>query len=828
MISGITQDVRYAIRQLRKSPVFFAIVILTLGLGIGANTAIFSMVDWLVLRSLPITHPEQIHFLAFTRPGANSEVQFSYPEFAELKKQTTDVFSGMAPFIFGGLAGEQNSQSGLTVDGTTQPIQTAYVGGDFFSLLGIAPAAGRFVLSTEGQSAGADPIVVLSYSYWQSRFGGDAATVGKAVSINGHSVTVIGVAPKGFLGPTPLLNVQAYLPLSMFLVERGVGTDFLTNPGARSMLAFARLKPGADMQQVQSELAVVGQRLLKQYHRERGIGELSAHQLRPPGLISGTTNPFPRLAALFLTLAAMVLALACVNIANLFLVRAAGRQREMAVRAALGAGNGRLVRQLLTESLVVAALGCGLGMLLGVSATRLLNSVPLQSELPIAFDFDFNWHVFMYSLAAGVVTAMFVVVMPAARVRGGNLREVLHEGGRTSTGGRQRLRGILVAAQVGGSLTLLIVAGLFVRSLRGVQRADLGFDPGGVLNITLDPNEIGYTDVQGQVFYRAVLERTRALPGVQSASLASVVPLSDSVQGSDLSIPGYTTSPDQEAPHAETDAVSADYFATMRITMNRGRDFTDADNENAPRVAVINQAMAERYWPGQDVLGKSFTLTSDPKHPATIVGIAQNSRMGQLYGPFEPIFYLPVAQSYVSTETLQIRSERSTQEMVAEVRAIAQSLAPAIPVYGVRTMTEALHGGNGLLFFEIGASLAAGLGLLGLILAIIGVYGVMSYSVSQRTQEIGLRIALGAQKSDILGMIGRQGAVIVASGLMVGLLTAFAVGRLVSDFLVGVTPSDPITYVGVSILLAMVACLATYIPTRRATKVDPMVALRYE
>jgi putative ABC transport system permease protein len=498
------------------------------------------------------------------------------------------------------------------------------------------------------------------------------------------------------------------------------------------------------------------------------------------------------------------------------------------VRAALGAGSGRLVRQLLTESLVVAALSCGVGVLLGTVVARLFGSVSLQSELPIILDFEFNWHVFAYAFAVAAATAAFVVVVPAVRIWHGNLREVLHEGGRTSTGGRQRLRDILVAVEVGGSLTLLIIAGLFVRSLRGVQSSDLGFDPQHVLNLTLDPNELGYTETQGRAFYRAMLERTRALPGVQSASLASVVPLSDSVQGSDLAIPGYATSSDQEAPHAETDAVSPDYFATMRITLNRGRNFTDADNENSPRVAVMNQAMADRFWSGQDVLGKSFALTSDPKHPATIVGVVQNSRMSQLYGPFEPIFYLPVAQSYVSTETLQIRSERSAQDMVAEVREVAQSLAPAIPVYGVRTMTEALHGGNGLLFFEVGAGLAAALGLLGLILAVVGVYGVMSYSVSQRTQEIGLRIAMGAQKRDIFRMIGLRGAVLVASGLTVGLLTALAVGRLVSDFLVGVTPSDPITYVGVAALLATVACLATYIPTRRATKIDPMVALRYE
>jgi putative ABC transport system permease protein len=827
-MTGLLQDIRYALRQLRKSPGFFSIIVLTLGLGIGANTAIFGVVDWLVLRSLPITEPEQMHFLAFARPGGNSEVQFSYAEFAEIQKQTTDVFSGITPFIFGGLAGAQSSQNGLTVDSTTKPVQTAYVGGDFFSLLGITPAAGRFILSTEGKAAGADAVVVLSYNYWQTRFGGDPAIIGRAASINGHPVTIIGVTSKGFLGPTPLIETQAYLPLGMYLIERGVAGDFLANPNTRSMLAFGRVKPRENIKEVQSELAVVGQRLLKQYPRDRGIGELRANPLRPPGLISGSTNPLPKLAALFLTLAALVLALACVNVANLFLVRAAVRQREMAVRAALGAGSGRLVRQLVTESLVVAALGCGVGVWLGLVGTHLFSSVSMQSELPIVLDFGFNWHIFAYAFGVAVVTAMFVVVVPAARVWRGNLREVLREGGRTATGGRQRLRGILVAVQVGGSLTLLIVAGLLVRSLRGVQSSDLGFDPHSVLNLTLDPNEIGYTEVQGRAFYRAMLERTRALPGVQSASLASVVPLSDSVQGSDLVIPGYVTSTNQEAPHAEFNAVSSDYFTTMRMALTRGRDFSNADDENSPHVAVINQAMADRYWQGQDAMDKSFVVTSDPKHATTIVGVVQNSRMSQLYGPFEPIFYVPVAQSYAPSETLQIRSEQSAQPMVAEVRGVARSLAPAIPIYGVRTMTEALHGGNGLLFFEVGASLAAALGLLGLILAIVGVYGVMSYAVSQRTQEIGIRMALGAQKRDILRMIGRQGALIVASGLAVGLLTALAVGRMVSDFLVGITPSDPITYVVVSFLLATVAGLATYLPTRRATKVDPMVALRYE
>jgi putative ABC transport system permease protein len=823
MMTGLLQDIRYALRQLRKSPGFFSIVVLTLGLGIGANTAIFSVVDWLVLRSLPITKPEQMHFLAFSGTGANSEPQFSFPEFTEIQKQTADVFSGMTPFILGGLEGPQNSQNGMTADGVTKPIQTVYVGGDFFSLLGITPAAGRLLSSSEPGTAQ----VVLSYGYWQTRFAGDPAIVGKAAFINGHSVAVIGITRKGFLGPAPVVEAQAYLPLNMYSIERGVAADFLTNPKARNILALVRVKPGIAMEHIQSMLNVIGQRLLRQYPRDHEVRDLRASPLRPPGLITGT-NPLPRVATLFLTLALMVLALACVNVANLFLVRAAARQREMAVRAALGAASSRLVRQLLTESLVVAAFGCVLGVLLGLGASRLLAAAPVQSEMPVVLDFAFNWRVFSYAFGVAVVTAVCVVLVPAIRLMHGNLREVLHEGGRTSTGGRQRLRSILVATQVAGSLTLLIVAGLFVRSLRSVQTADLGFDPRPVLNVTLDPNEIGYTEAQGRVFYRAILERTRALPGVQSASLASAVPLGDSNPSIDLAIAGYEIPHGQPSPHAEYNAVSSEYFKTMTMALNRGRDFSDADNENSARVAVINQAMAERFWSGQDPIGKSFAMNSDTKRPATIVGVVQNSRMSQLYGPFDPMFYLPVTQSYAAVQILQIRSERSPLSIVPEVRTVAQSLAPAVPVYGVRTMTEALHGINGSLLFELGATLAAALGILGLILAIVGVYGVMSYAVSQRTQEIGIRITLGAQRRDILGMIGRQGISIVVAGMSLGLLLAFAVGRMVGDFLVGVGPSDPITYAGVSVLLATVACLATYIPTSRAAKIDPMVALRYE
>lgn len=827
-MSNLMRDVRYALRQFGKKPAFFAIVVLTLGLGIGANAAIFSLVDWLVLRSLPISKPEQVQFLVFSRPAGNNEVQFSYSEFTEIQKQTADIFSGMTPFIFGGLEGPQNAQNGLTVDGVTKPLQTVYVGSDFFPLLGIAPAAGRFFLPGEGRVAGADPVVILSYNYWTSRFSSDPKIFGRDALINGHPATVVGVTPKGFLGPTPMVEAQAYMPLGMYSIERGVGSDFLSNPKTRSMVAFARLKPQIRKSQMQSELAVVGQRLLKEFPRDGATGELRANQLRPPGLISGDVNPLPKLAALFLILGALVLALACVNVANLFLVRSFGRQREMAVRAALGAGNSRLMRQLLTESLTVAALGGALGILLGMGATQIMRSIPLQVELPFVLDFGFNWHVFLYVVAVASATTILVTLVPMIRIWRGNLQETLHEGGRGSTSARQRLRAILVGGEVAACITLLVISGLFIRSLRGLQKADLGFNAQSVLNLTLDSNEIGYSEAQGRSFYSAILERTRSLPGIQSASLASAVPLDDNISGSDLVIPGFSASPNLPAPHSLYSEVSSDYFATNRIALIRGREFSAADNEHSAAVAVINQAMADRYWPRQDPVGRSFATASDPNRPFTIVGVAGNVRMSDLYGPFELIYYRPITQSYAGVETLQIRSGRSPQELQSEVRNIAHSLSPTLPIYGVRRMSDVLHGGNGLLPFEVGASLPATLGVLGLVLTLVGLYGLTSYTVSQRTQEIGIRMALGAQRQDILRLIGRQGFLVIAAGLATGLLVAFIVGHLVGDFLVGVAPTDPVTYLGVSVLLAMIALLATYVPVRRAFRVDPVVALRHE
>jgi len=828
-VETLVQDIRYGLRILRKSPAFTAAAVVTLALGIGANTAIFSMVDTLMIRPLPVRNPHELTFLSFPRDASHFDPGFSDPEFRQVRDQTRGVFSDVSAMILGGLgglSGPTGRSDGLTVDAITRPAQTLFVTGDFFQMLGIRPYLGRFILPSEGNAPGGDPVVVLSYRYWKRRFHEDPGIINKAAFINGRPVTIVGIAPKDFLGPTPIVEMEAYLPLGVMTVETGGNAAFLTDAGSRDMLIVARLAPGVSIERANAALAPLGQQLIKQYPRP-GVGTaLQAKPLRPPGLVDGP-NPLPALAGLFLTLSGLVLALACLNVANLSLVRAAGRRREMAVRAALGGSRARLVRHLLSETILVALFGAAAGMVAGTLALRALSSAVTVTELPLVFEFPFNARVFLYALSIAVLAAAIVGIVPALRASTGNLSDILHEGGRSSTSRSQRTRTALVAAQVGGSLALLIVAGLFVRSMRSAQDSDLGFDPRNVLNVTLDPGEIGYTQTQGVEFYSQILTRVRALPGVQSASLATAVPL-DNFPSEEIAIPGYVAQRG-ELLRADYDAVSPDYFKTMKIAVLRGRDFLGSDTESSPRVALINEAMAERFWHGADPIGRNFKRNGDAQHAIEIIGVVRNSRTEDPYSPYGPAFYVPVAQSYTPAQTLQIRTAGLPQMIAPEVLAVLRGLAPSAPVLGVRTMSDVVtNGPDGLLIFNLGAELTAALGFLGLTLAVVGIYGVMAYAVGQRTQEIGVRIALGAQRTSILWMISRQGLAIVGLGLALGLLIAIGVGRLVGEFLVGIGPTDPLTYVTVSVLLSIIALAACYVPAHRAMRVDPMVALRHE
>ena len=823
----LLQDFRFGWRSLRKSPGFTAAAVVTLALGIGANTAIFSMVDTLMIRPLPVQHPLDLTYLAFPRDPTHFDSQFSGPEFRQLREQTRAVFSEVNAVILGGYSGPADRPDGLTVDGVTRPAQTLFADGGFFQMLGIRPYLGRFILPSEGNAPGADPVVVLSYRYWQTRFGGDPNMLGKPAYLNGHPVTIVGIAPKGFLGPTPLIEMEAYLPLSMMTVETAGNTDFLSAPATRNLLLLARLAPGVSIQRANIVLGALGPQYIKQYPRP-GVGTtLQARPLRPPGLIDGP-NPFPAVAALFLTLAGMVFALACLNVANLSLVRAISRQRELALRAALGGSRVRLIRRLLSETLLLTLSGAAAGIFAGSFALRFVSSAAIASQLPIVLEFPVNLRVFLFALGIAVLAAAIVGLLPAFRISTGNLSDILHAGGRCLTGRGQRVRSVLVAAQLAGSVALLIVAGLFIRSLESAQHADLGFDPTHVLNVALDPGEIGYSRIQGTEFYRQLLTRTRALPGVQAASLARIVPLGDTMAGSDITIAGQAAQHGEQL-HADRNAVSPDYFKTMNLAVLQGRDFLDSDTESSPRVAIVNEAMAERFWPGARPIGQNFVRDGDAQHPIEIVGVVRNSRTEDVYSPISPAFYVPTSQDYTSAQTLQVRTSGRPESIGPEISSLARKLTPAVPVLSVRTMSEAVRNGpNGLLLFNLGAKLTAALGFLGLTLAVVGIYGVMAYAVGQRTQEIGVRMALGAQRQTILWMVSRQVLAIIGTGLSIGLLTAIAAGRLVGEFLVGIGPADPVTYISVSILLCFIALAACCIPARRATHIEPTVALRYE
>lgn len=819
-IQDLVQDLRFGLRMLRKSPGFTFIAVLTLALGIGANTAIFSMVNSFLLKPLPVKDPEQITTLAFQLKKGPLQINFSIPELEDLQAQTTSVFSDVIGDLYGA--------GGLTVNGKTEPIFVYFVTGNYFTALDVKPYIGRFILPSEGSPTALSPVVVLGYSYWKTRFAGDPSIVGKTVAYDGHPVTVIGVTPKEFHGLYSMADMQGYMPLSMEQVDSAYDRTTPVNRELRSTFVYARLLPGVHIKAAQSALDVIAGRLAAQNPKsEEGmtLGVYPERFSRP--------NPDPdktilKIATLFLILAGLVLILACVNVANFLLVRATARQREMAIRTALGGTRGRLIRQLLTESIVLALCGGIGGVLLGLGGSRALSSIHLQTTLPILIDFQFDWRVFGYALAVALVTGLIVGTVPALRASGRNMIEVIREGGRSMSGGRSRLRSALVVIQVGGSLMLLIVAGLMVRSLSYAQRSDLGFDPRNVLNLTLDPNGIGYDKSKGLQFYKELLERIDTLPGVESSSAAFTVPFGYFNDSDFLEVPGYEVPQGTTVPSAGFNTVSPGYFRTLRIRLLEGRDFTNADQEDKQWVAIINEAMAKRFWPKESALGHEFRIAGDRSHSLRVVGVVKNSKTNSMIGVVREYFYVPFAQQYSSLATVQVRTTFPPETLVTSIREQVLALAPTMPISEVRPMLQALYTVNGLLLFQFAAGLTGCLGLLGLILALVGVFGVISFTVSQRTQEIGIRMAMGAGQSSILKMILRQGILIIFAGLAAGVVLALGMASLVGDFVSGVSPYDPLTYFSVSTMLVLVALVACYVPARRATRVDPMIALRYE
>jgi predicted permease len=819
----LIQDIRYGMRMLLKNPAMTTVAALTLALGIGANTTIFSAVNGLMLRPLPVANADRlVVFDGRAQGAANSFGQFPFPDFQDIRSQAKG---------FSDVLGYTVSLAGMEHQGKVEPVIYSYVSATFFQSLGLKPAVGRLIYGADTEKRGTENVVVLGYEYWKKRFNGDASIVGRQVKMNGHSVMVIGVAPEGFHGTYALVDMQAYLPFGMrSLWITGDKDEYWTKRSDGDVKILGILKPGVSRQQAQVSANVVAQRLNQQFpETHKG----NAYRLYPERLARPDPDPSNGMlivGILFMVLAGMVLLLACSNVANIVLVRATARERELAVRTALGAARSRIVRQLLTESLLLALMGAVLGTVVGVWTTRLISSIHIAvADIPIRFDFSFDWRVFSFGLAIALMTGLLVGLAPAWRAARSDFNKVLHEGSRGILGsGKSKVRNVLVVAQVAVSLMLLVVAGLFVRSSQNAEHTYLGFDPHNVLNLTMETRTIGFDQPRTEQFFRELEDRVRVLPGVESASIAASVPMGYSNEAGHVFAEGQTQSSKEAAPLAFLNVVDPGYFPTMRVPLLRGRIFTDQDTARTPKVAVVSEAMANKLWPGQDAVGKRFSDTAPSGPFLEVVGVIKQGKYTDPVDTTTMYYYQAIAQSFRSFVTLQLRTAGSPEALIPEVEKQIHSLAPSLPVTDVQTMEQSLGGVNGFFLYRMGSRFTVVLGLLGLVLALVGVYSVISYVASQKTHEIGVRMALGAGRGDILKMVLRQGFVLVGAGLIAGLVMTFLAARGIGSLLVGVSPSDPVTLISVAILLAAVGLVASYIPARRAMNIEPLRALKYE
>jgi predicted permease len=820
-LTGLAADVRVTLVQLRRSPAFTLTAVLTLAIGAGANTGIVSLLDGF-LRPLPVPRPHEIVIIAADTPGDETgfRYRFSYPALADYRAQN-DVFADVFAF--------DARLSGLTANGRTTLFTYQIVTGNFFSGLELEPVAGRLFAENEGEGPAGEVLIVLGHAYWLSRFGGDPAVVGTTVRIDGQPAQIIGVAPPGFHGMFAGAEMQGYAPIGA--LRRGTPTpDLFTDRTLRPLTLGARLKRGVSLASAQATVDVIARRLHAQYpltDRETSARVLPEPLARPLPL-RFLTDLMPLVRAATLALAALVLLIACMNVANLLLVRASVRQREIAVRSALGSGRWRLVRLMLIESVVLAAAGTAIGLVLARWATNLfLGSINLAVEIPVALEFDYDWRMFGYATVITVATGLVTGIVPALRAARGAVNP-LHEGGRSGSdsAGRQRLRRALVVAQVAGSLVLLIVAGLFVRSLQEAHRIDLGFDPEHLLTVRLDPRQLGYSEARSAEFYDQLERRLLALPGVDNVATAFTSPMGYIFDACVLIPDDTVRQPDDPQNSVSCNAVGSTYFDTMRIPLVRGRRFTTQDDDGSARVAIVNETMARRQWPGEDPIGKRLRLERRGDSVWEVVGVVRDSKYLAAFESPLPHIYLPIAQNAMFLRVVFVRSALAPEALGPQLEREIRALDAEMPIADLKSMAALLEGGMGVLLFRWGTMQAAAMGLAGLLLAIIGVYGVVSYSATQRAREMAIRMALGAEPRRVAALVLRQGSGLVAAGIACGLLVALLVTRAIAGFFFVVSATDAITFVAVTALLSVIAIVACYLPAKRVMRLDPMTVLR--
>jgi predicted permease len=815
----LRQDVGYALRGLRRAPVFALSAVLTLAIGMSAMIGMAAVLNAVMFRPLVVSHPEQLISIS-NQSGMSHYV--SYKDLVDYGAETS-VLSDAIGFV--------PRAATLNASGSVERITIELVTDNYFSMLGVQqPAAGRLIQPNEGRAPGDAPVVVLSYAYWQSRFGGDPSVIGRTVRLSSHPFTVIGVSARSFRGTESLLRVSAYVPFWMInaFMSWTPGQPVFEDRSVRSLTVLGRLQPGVSLEHARAALHVRAGLLARDHpdiHKDLRLRVIPETHARPnPNL-----GEFLRVAATLLAgLAGVLVLITSANVANLLMARAVSRSREVALRAALGARRGRLARQFLTEGVTLALLGGIVAIPVVMLAMMALRDFVANASTAIAFDVDF-------SLDARVLTAMVLMAIGAGIVAGlapalaacrADLGTRLKSGGReTADGSGAWMRRALVVIQVALSLTLLVSGGLFIRSLDRARRVDLGFEPRGVLLATTSPALQGYDFQKRLDFYRAARDRIIALPGVAEAAWIQFPPLGVIGEAAKVVPEPRPSDPDWQAPMVSEADISPEYFETARVRLVEGRSFDERDQAGSTPVVIINQTLAGQFWPGQSPIGRALIADGDR---VEVVGVVQNGKYQNVgESPLGAIFR-PVAQTSPVAATIAIRTSGPSIDLASTVRQALAQVDSEVPVYDVRPMTEHLDNGNAFFPFRVAAFITGLFGGMGLLLAAIGLYGMIAYHVGQRTQEIGVRMALGARAADIIRDVLAQGGRFALIGIGVGIVLAAGVAQLLKGLLLGVSPFDPITYATVASLLVAICLVASFVPARRATTVDPLIALRAE
>jgi predicted permease len=812
--------------MLKKSPGFTCVAVLSLALGIGANTAIFTIINAVFLHPLPVEEPSRLAEV-YTRDtqtiDANANFQLtptSLPNYEDFRDQN-NVFSGLAtvtfpiPLNWGGQAEPQQLNASL-------------VSGNFFDVLGVKPFRGRMFIADGDKKIGGNPEVVLSYNLWARRFGSDPQTVGQTISLNATPYTVVGVAPPNFkgivsLGPPDML----WIPVTMRdYVLSGPLKDLENHRRFRWLSIVGRLKPQVNVAQAQAAMKTIAAGLEKEYPRDNKGRTVELYSLNQSALGINQRKQFSLAGGVLMGVVGLVLLIACVNLANLLLAQAAKREKELSIRAAMGAGRFRLVRQLLTESAVLSLLGGLAGLLVAFWGRKILWSFRPPFLPDGSIDLSFDTRVLGFTVLISLITGVVFGIIPAIKASRTDINEILKVGGRGGMLGwtHNRLRGLLVISEIALALVALVGSGLFLRSMQNAQQYNPGFESQNLFQMFFDLGALRYDANHGQQFFRDVVERAKSVPGVVDAAVAS-----NGILGGGLAATifreGEQADPNNRGTLVNLDDVTPGHFETLRIPLLSGRDFNDLDRENTTPVVIVNEAMAKLVWPGQEALGKRFAIVAEPAL-LQVVGVVGTTIVGQIGEDPQPVAYFPMRQQYTPFAALLVRTTGNPEALLGAVRSQVQPLDKNLAFTNAQTVQEIL--GQGLWAARMGAALLGLFGVLALILASIGIYGVLAYSVAQRTSEIGLRMALGAQSHQVLRLVLKQGMLLALVGAIVGVLVALPVARLAAGLLYGVSATDPLTYASITLLLMGVAMLACYVPARRATRIDPLVALRQD